>query len=244
MLVNVDSKHLDWTAAVYLAQDQVGIQEIVNNWDIHSDNQKVFQLPSRLIAKIFLFRIIFGGTAYSFANDNDFAECGFSEKEWEEVIERFYSKYKGIAAWHKRLVDEATEKGVLSIPTGRSWSYSPSRNKRGELVWPITKIKNYPVQGLEADLMAITRVSLFNRIKKHARYSSILLISTVHDSILLDVPIELVPWVVDTIYSVFNDVPDNFEKLFGIKFNLPFRGEVKVGNDYLNMKEYSGEQLQ
>ena len=157
------------------------------------------------------------------------------------MIERFYSKYKGIAAWHKRLVDEATETGILSIPTGRSWSYTPFRNKRGELVWPITKIKNYPVQGLEADLMAIARVSLFNRIKKYDEGFRILLVSTVHDSILLDVPNELVSWTVDTINSVFRDVPDNFKRLFGVTFNLPFRGEIKIGSDYLNMKEYNGQ---
>ena len=230
MLINVDSRHLDWTAAVYLAQDEVGIKEIENEWDIHTDNQKTFGLPSRLIAKIFLFRIIFGGTAYSFSLDNDFAECGFSEKQWEEVIERFYSKYKGIAAWHKRLVEEATTTGQLSIPTGRSWTYTAFRNKRGELVWPITKIKNYPVQGLEADLMAITRVSLFNRIKKYDEGFRILLISTVHDSILLDVPNELVSWTVDTINSVFRDVPDNFKKLFGVDFQPSIQRRNKNRN--------------
>lgn len=56
-LINVDAKHLDWTTAVYLSQDEVGIREIKEGFDLHTDNQKVFGLPSRLIAKIFLFRI-------------------------------------------------------------------------------------------------------------------------------------------------------------------------------------------
>ena len=57
MLVNVDAKYLDWLAATYLSQDSVAIEEIWSGFDLHTDNQKAFGLPSRLIAKVFLFRI-------------------------------------------------------------------------------------------------------------------------------------------------------------------------------------------
>lgn len=239
MLINVDASHLDWTCAVYLAQDQKGMEEINGKFDIHTDNQKVFGLPSRLIAKIFLFRIIFGGTAFSFANDPDFDECRFNVKQWEEVIERFYTKYKGIREWHTALITQAQKTGIISIPTGRQWEFKPTPNSRtGEYKWPITTIKNYPVQGLEADLMALARVSLYNRIKKYGN-NRIKLVSTVHDSILLDVPSGEIGWTCRTIQSVFDDVPRNFSKFFGVDFNLPFRGEIKIGMDYLNMEEYN-----
>lgn len=234
MLVGIDASHLDWTAAVFLSQDPVGMEEIIREYDIHSDNEKTFVLPSRLIAKKFLFRIIFGGTEYSFAVDPEFAECRMSVKQWSKVIEKFYSKYKGMAAWHESLIRQASTTGSLSIPTGRSWSFAPAKNKRGELEWPITQIKNYPVQGLEADLMMIARISFFNRIKHDKR---ILLVNSVHDSILVDVPNVLVDWTVQTLYSVFNDLPSNFKRLFGVEFNLPYRGKVVVGMDWLNMEE-------
>jgi DNA polymerase I-like protein with 3'-5' exonuclease and polymerase domains len=144
-LVNVDAKHLDWTTAVFLSQDAVGIQEIKDGFDLHTDNQRVFGLPSRLIAKIFLFRIIFGGTAFSFYKDPDFDEAKYSLAQWEGVIEKFYAKYKGIYEWHQRIVKEATTKKKLSIPTGRSWRFEMVKNYKGELEWPITQIKNYIV---------------------------------------------------------------------------------------------------
>jgi len=237
-LVNASKRRcqasLDWTAAVWLAQDELAIEEIINELDIHSDNQRAFGLPSRLIAKIFLFRIIFGGTAYSFERDPDFSECRLSIKQWEEVIERFYAKYRGIKQWHEYLVRTATTTGKLGIPTGREWSFSPTRDKRGELKWPITTIKNYPVQGLEADLMSIARVSLYNRIKHD---DSILLVNSIHDSILLDCPRERVSWLVSTIKAVFEDVPSNFYRLFGVQFNLPFRGECSVGYTWDALEE-------
>lgn len=232
MLVNVDAKYLDWLAAAYLSQDSVAMQEIWSGFDLHTDNQKVFGLPSRLIAKVFLFRIIFGGSAYSFAKDPDFDECKFNVKQWEGVIERFYRKYKGVHKWHQTIIREATTKGFLVIPTGRRWDFEMVKNYKGELEWPITKIKNFVVQGLEADLMTIARVSLYNRIKNDR---NLLIINTVHDSIILDVPKDMVEYTVKTIASVFRDVPKNFERLFGQEFNLPFRGEIQIGMDWKNM---------
>ena len=159
-----------------------------------------------------------------------------STKDWEGVIERFYRKYKGVALWHEAQVRTATQTGVLEIPTGRSWQYESSRDFRGELKWPITTIKNYPVQGLEADLMALARVSLFNRIKKHGD-EKILLVNSVHDSLLLDAPRYCKPWLSVSIAFVFRAVRANFIRLFGVEFNLPFRGELLVGMDWLNMEE-------
>lgn len=236
-LINVDAKHLDWTAAVWLSQDKTGIEEIRNGFDLHTDNQRAFGLPSRLIAKVFLFRIIFGGTAFSFAKDNDFAECKLSVEQWETVIGKFYKKYDGIHLWHNKLVKEATTTGSLSIPTGRSWKFELVKDYKGDSKWPITNIKNYPVQGLEADLMSITRVSLYNRIKHD---KDILLINTVHDSLLLDCPKSKADFVIETIRGVFKDVPANFRKLFGVEFNLPYRGEISIGDDWLNMETVHG----
>lgn len=215
------------------------MKEIWSGFDLHTDNQKDFGLPSRLIAKVFLFRIIFGGTAFSFSADPEFAECKMSTKDWEAVIERFYRKYKGVAKWHEDLVRTATQTGIISIPTGRSWKYEATRDFRGELKWPITTIKNYCVQGLEADMMALARVSLFNRIKRHGD-ERILLINSVHDSLLIDAPRDCKLWLSESIASVFRDVPANFKRLFGVEFNLPFRGELLVGDDWLNMTEVKG----
>lgn len=217
----------------------MGIREIRDGFDLHTDNVKVFGLPSRLIAKKFLFRIIFGGTAFSFSADPEFTDCKMSTRQWEGVIERFYRKYKGIAKWHEHQVTTATRTGRLTIPTGRAWTYTPTRDNRGELKQPITTIKNYPVQGLEADLMSLTRVSLYNRIKRNGD-DRILLVNSVHDSILLDVPEDTVEWCSETIASVFRDVPKNFKKLFGVEFNIPFRGELLKGMDWLNMEEVKG----
>ena len=56
MWVNADVKSLEIVAVAFLSQDPVLIREILDGEDIHGNNQKAFGLPSRLIAKVFVFR--------------------------------------------------------------------------------------------------------------------------------------------------------------------------------------------
>jgi DNA polymerase I-like protein with 3'-5' exonuclease and polymerase domains len=234
MLLQADAKALEWVCATFLSQDETAIQEIWDGTDQHTDNQQRFGLPSRLIAKTFVFRLIYGGSAYSYANDPNFTAVSNSESFWQNVIEEFYKKYKGLAKWHKEVVATAMRDRQLIMPTGRIYKYEPEL-KYGRVKWPRTKILNYPVQGLGADLMAIARVSLSNRLKGK---DGVKLINTVHDSIILDFDSKV--WdnnsIVSLVDKCFTDVPANFEKLFGVNFNLPMRVECQVGPNWGNME--------
>jgi len=120
------------------------MQEILDGLDAHQDNLEKFNLPSRLIAKKFLFRLIYGGQAYSYAHDADFDGIG-NTSFWEEVIERTYKKYYGLHNWHTRIMQEVSRTGQLTIPSGRQYYFKRYPNFRGELEWPRTLILNYPV---------------------------------------------------------------------------------------------------
>ena len=252
MLVNIDAKQLEWVAAVFWSQDPVGINELEQEFDLHGDNQSRFKLPTRLVAKTLLFRTIYGGTGYSFATDPEFSNLG-GEEWWDEKITAFYAKYQGLRAWHERLFERVVlNNGKLDLPTGRSYQFAPIRGgagSRGEVNYPRTKILNYPVQGLAADLMAIARVSLHKRIKA-MNFNGILFCNTVHDSIVLDIDnkkLDIKPeiWytisheLVDVVKQVFTDIPSNFNRLFGIEFNLPVRCEITYGSNWKEMKEYA-----
>lgn len=233
-IINADAKSLEVVVAAYLSQDQLLLKEMIAGLDIHSLNQSVFNLPKgpegRLVAKILIFRILYGGTEFSFAQDPLFTSVSSSIKYWKRVIEKFYEKYVGIAQWHTRIVQQATSTGRLVMPTGRVYSFSPLKN--GE--WPITQIKNFPVQGAGADIMAIIRVAFYKRFKQ--RNINGLVISTVHDSIVVDAPKESVDEIVSLFHEVFDEAPHLFEQWFNVPFNLPLRCEVGVGH---NMKDLS-----
>jgi DNA polymerase I-like protein with 3'-5' exonuclease and polymerase domains len=122
------------------------------------------------------------------------------------------------------------------MPTGRAYDYLPEINSQGNLKYPRTRILNYPVQGLGADLMAIARVSLRNRL---AGVEGVDLINTVHDSIMLDYD-EKVCYtnsIVEIVNNCFTDIPKNFKMLFGKEFNLPMRVDIQTGSSWGNLED-------
>jgi DNA polymerase I-like protein with 3'-5' exonuclease and polymerase domains len=234
MILKVDASALEWRCAVELSQDQTGIQEIINGVDAHSDNQKRFNLPTRLIAKTYLFRLIYGGSSFAYANDPQFMVVSKNEKFWQKVIDETYNKYKGLAKWHTGIVQEVTLKGKLMTPTGRIYKYEPEI-KRGELTFPRTKILNYPVQGFAADLIQIARVSAWRRLRDKAIF-----FSTVHDDLELDLPNDpqLCYDVSVELEKVFTDIPENVKKIYGYEMKVPLAGEVSFGYNLGDMKDF------
>ena len=235
MLVNVDAKAIEWVVAAFLSQDEVAINEIILGVDQHNDNQTRFKLPSRLIAKTFVFRLIYGGQAYSYANDFNFMSVSSSERFWQKVIDAFYEKYKGLEDWHTRILQNTRETGSLEIPSGRIFEFNPEVTPFGDLKWPRTTILNYPVQGLAADIMSIIRVSFYTLWKKEKIDGY--LVSTVHDSIIVDINPKELHKVAALFFQVFNDLPKNFSNYFGVDFNLPTRCEISYGKNLKDLTE-------
>jgi DNA polymerase I-like protein with 3'-5' exonuclease and polymerase domains len=236
-LVNADAKALEWLGAVYLSKDKVGYEEIRNEVDQHTENQKAFGLPSRLIAKKFVFRLIYGGTAYAYANDADFKDVATDDKFWQKVIDKFYRKYEGVAQWHQDLMSQAMHDGCVTIPTGRVFSFTPVE-KRGKREWPRTQILNYPVQGFGADMMILARLGVNRRLSD---LPSCLPVCTVHDSVVYDVPVEYVDLTTAAMFDAWRCLPDDFERCFGVAFDLPTKVEVSIGSDWKNMTEVKNE---
>ncbi len=227
-IVNADVKNLEGCTFACLSDDKVMIKEITEKQDLHSNNERDFGLPSRLVAKRFLFKIIYGATAYGFFTDPDFLFMGYSEAKWQEVIDAFYNKYKGGAKWHKQIIEEAQTNGRLTIPSGRFFPFSPERRYNGELKWPITQIKNYPVQGFGADLVMLARLEASKRLRASGLTSAVL-ISTVHDSIVADCKSEDVAAVGRILYESVASVPQLCHKVWGYDFSIPLTSEVQYG---------------
>ena len=233
MLVACDASQLEWRTALQLSQDPVGIKEIVEGQDPHSLNEKAFNLPSRFIAKIYLFRTIFRGSGYAFSVDPDFMHVSTSPAFWDGIGEKFYGKYKVLDATHKHWAEEVMAGRPLVGPSGREWTIKITRDRYGELKVPWTTLTNYPVQGTGADVMMIARISFSRRLK--ARGIPVLLISTVHDSIVVDCEKKYVDQVVKLFYEVFDDLVSNLNRTFKINWTVPLACEVKVGMNTLDM---------
>jgi DNA polymerase-1 len=233
MLIGVDAVGLEWRILVMLSNDQTAIQEILSGADIHSLNQAELNLPSRLIAKKFLFRTIYRGSGYAFSKDNEFKHVSTDPDFWDEKNEGFYKKYKGINECHVKWSVTVMNGKSLRGPSGRCWTIPP----RDDGSTPWTTLTNYPVQGTGADLMAIARVSLRNRLKQSGIEG--ILVNTVHDSLIVDAPKKNIDKIAEMMYNTFDSLPRNMVKLWGIETPIPFPGEVKVGPNMADMEKIS-----
>ncbi len=238
MLLNVDVKGLEVVVAAELSGDKILKQEIIDKVDIHDSNRIRFKLgegkPGRLVAKIFKFRLIYGGSAYSYANDSDFQGVSRSQKFWQDIIEQYYEKYTGIKAWHETLIQTAQRDGQLEIPSGRIFPIVPLVNKwNGGMDWPVTVIKNYPVQGFGADLVMLARLEARKRLRQtDMEYK---LISTIHDSIVVDCPEKNLQAIGKILIDSIEYVPSLCKQVFGYDFSLPLTSEVQYGKNKKEM---------
>ena len=237
MIISADAKALEWRTVVELSGDPTGLQEILNKEDAHELNRVAFNLPSRLIAKIYLFRTIFNrGNGYAFTVDPNFMHVSTSVKYWDKVGEKFYTKYAAIEELYQKNEALVLAGKPLEGPLGRFWPLDLVQGWNGDLKVPETLLVNYPVQGTGADVMAIARVSFYNRLKKKG-WAEVKLVATVHDSIVVDAPEEYVQEIVDMFHQVFADLPLNIKRLFGYEWKTPLECEVCVGPNFKDTKE-------
>jgi hypothetical protein len=92
--------------------------------------------------------------------------------------------------------------------------------------WPLTTIKNYPVQGLGADLVMLARIELMRLIEESGLEA--LLVMTVHDSLVIDTPSRNVEEVSRMILEAVDKVPQLCYTNWSYRFSLPMSAEIKV----------------
>lgn len=251
MLLKVDAFQLEWRVKAYFSQCPVAMAEIElmeqGKFDIHTDNQTRFKLPERVIAKNFVFQMIFDDAfsedgfdrpARGFSKKADYQHVSKDPKYWYGVIESFFNKYPAFYDHSVHLIQTAAEQGRIVAPSGRFWTFAPEPNYDGGLDWPRTKILNYPVQGFSADLVQVARRTIWDRLQTFKYREYVLLINTVHDDVEADVDND--PEVVYNssllLEKAFQDIPQEFYRKYGVKINVPMNGEVKFG---VNLNEKS-----
>lgn len=232
MYVQADASQLEWRGALELSHDWVGINEIKNNQDVHSLNQLAFDLPSRLVSKVYLFRTIFRGTGWGFANDPDFMHVSTKPEYWDAINEKFYAKYFKLNEQHFIWKDLVLNGKPIVGPLGREWFIE----YKGEIPWQV--LTNYPVQGTCADVMALARVIFRKRLNEKSWGKLVLLITTVHDSIIVDCPNHLINDVTLLFYAVFRDLPLNIKNIFNYEWVTPLACECKIGPTMKNMQKF------
>ena len=219
-IAEIDFAQLEFRTAVFLAQDEQGIEDIENGVDVHQYTADIIGV-SRQQAKGHTFKPLYGGMS---GTDDE-----------KRYYNAFKEKYKGIALWHEKLQDEALKYKMITLPTGRQYGFpSVERMPWGGTSFS-TQIKNYPVQGFATgDIVPLACINIQELIEKHNLKS--MLINTVHDSVVADIHSDEESIMVNVMREGASKVINSLKDTYGIDFNIPLDTEIKIGYNWLDLE--------
>lgn len=226
-ILEVDFKTLEFMAAVHLARDERGRHDILNGLDIHNQTAKILteagEPTERQPAKKHTFKPLYGGKTGTDA-----------QKEYYRAF--LEDLYTGIGAWHVTLQNEAIEKKVITIPTGRQFLFPDAKRTKWGGSTQSTQIVNYPVQSFAtADILPIGLIRTYYEMK--ALNLKSLIVLTVHDSVVFDVHPDEEEIVQQIAGKLAVYATEELKKRYNIDLFLPLDVEVKKGYNLMETKK-------
>ena len=224
-LAEADESQLEYRAAVDMARDEAGAEDIRNKVDVHAltrdvmfphwmDENKTVQDELRTAAKAYTFKPLYGG-----ASGTDAAQAYF---------QAFKDKHKGITAWQERSIDEVLRTGKLRIPSGLVFYWPDTSITRSGYITNTTSICNYPVQNFATGELVLLALTLL-WYKLQAEGLNTFICNTVHDSIIAEIcPGEEQLYEKLAHESLTTDVVVLLKKLYNYDFITPLDAEIKI----------------
>jgi DNA polymerase-1 len=143
----------------------------------------------RTKAKTVGFGLAYGKGAESYAK-----EFGISVTEAQEMIDSYFRLYKQTYEWRKRIMEQATTKGILKLHSGRRRRFTMAVNwinsEQGKKSWSGKIVKesimrmavNFPIQGNAHETFERGCLRLVRAFRKHGLTARIML--SIHDGIV------------------------------------------------------------
>jgi DNA polymerase I-like protein with 3'-5' exonuclease and polymerase domains len=243
-ILELDYSQLEMVALAYLANDRQLIDDINNGRDMHRELYKGMygRYPTdkeRKPFKRFSFLLVYGGGATTLM-----AQSGCDRATAKKFINTFYTRYTGVKKYHEEIVAKAEKEAIVSYdpaksgpqytyyhtsPTGRHYIFNkyPSEYKVG-LSFSPTELKNWPIQGFATGDVVPMMVGILLRKLEEAKLTpDVKLVMTVHDSVVLDVPIDKLQECAILAKETLEDAPKYLKSIF----NIDFPCQLGVGVD-------------
>ena len=136
----------------------------------------------RSSAKALNFGIIYGMGSTSFA-----ASAGISRDEAKRFIEEYFREFAQLKAFLEETKEKARENGFVETLFGRRRAFSDLESLKPQIRAQAERMAiNFPIQGLEADIMKKAMINVSAQLKAQSRSAGLLL--QVHDQLLFEMP--------------------------------------------------------
>ena len=168
-------------------------------------------------AKTINFGIIYGMTEYGLAS-----RLSITEEEAREYIKKYFDRYPKVKKYLKFLINSAYKKGYSKTIFGRKRYLKElgSSNVRIRSLGERFAV-NTPIQGSAADIMKLSTIVLFDRLKSNDIDSNIIL--HVHDELVL----ELKKKDLERIKEIVIESMENC-----IKLKIKLKVSIKTGKNW------------
>lgn len=225
LILASDYSQIELRVLAHLSGDENLLGSFNREEDIHTRTaSEVFgvsyddvDVTLRRKAKAINFGIIYGMTEYGLKS-----RLSISEEEAKEYIQKYFDRYPWVKKYLKFLRDDAYKKGYTTTIFGRKRYLKElgSSNVRIRSLGERFAV-NTPIQGSAADIMKLSTVILFNKLKLNNIDSNIIL--HVHDELVL----ELKERDLEKIKKI---VIESMENCVSLKVKL--RVDIKTGKNW------------
>jgi hypothetical protein len=202
------------------------------------DEAKTLNLKRR-IGKTCNFLTGYGGGAFGLQTTLANSQIYLSLEECEDILESFFESYPVLRRYLGEYKEFILQTGVAVSLFGRVRLFDEVDSNDNQLRSKALRAGcNHLIQATASDMMLICLCAIEDIMREENLES--MLVSTVHDSLVVDAIQEELPAVHKIVYSVLNNIPEIIKMTFGETFDtswmiVPFAGDCEVGMDYKGM---------
>jgi len=229
LLMSADYSQIELRLMAHFSQDPLLLDAYRTGKDIHTlTAAEVFEVDAetmdketRARAKAVNFGIVYGISPFGLA-----AQLGIEQRVAKEYIERYFERYKGVAAFIERTLETVRRDQSVRTAFGRVRPIpdiqSRNPNQRG---FAERTAVNTPLQGTAADLIKIAMLRIDKAMRERGLKSAMTL--QVHDELLFDV----VPEEADEMQELVKREMES-----AATFSVPIVAEVGLGSNWRDIK--------
>ena len=228
-LMSADYSQIELRLMAHFSQDPLLLDAYRTGKDIHTlTAAEVFEVDpatmdkeTRARAKAVNFGIVYGISPFGLA-----AQLGIDQKTAKAYIEKYFERYKGVATFIERILDQVRRTQVVRTAFGRIRPIpdiqSRNPNQRG---FAERTAVNTPLQGTAADLIKMAMLRIAAELRRRELRSVMTL--QVHDELLFDV----VPEEAEEM-----EILVRMEMESAAEFSVPIVADVGLGENWRDIK--------
>lgn len=202
----------------------------------------------RKIGKTTNFLTAYLGGAYGLMTTLAESQVYLTEERCQEIVDSLFDTYPGlrkhIALYKRFILNNAVAVSITGRVRVLEEVYSEDK---GIVNKALRSGFNHLIQSTASDIM-LTCMSVIEFLMRDHGLRSIL-VSTVHDSIVVDAVRSELPIVHDICHSVINNIPEVMHQMMGPEYDLswmtvvPLAGDCECGPNYGDQRKVAGDPI-